>query len=323
MTQIVQFKPEGHGKKKQQQIAIWQKLLNAAGGGNEVENPRQLLEGVLIEGFGLTKASAYQQSLNLLSKLAESRKIEPIYGSGGRGRPSIVKVKLLDKLPLSFEESIESSTLKPKKVSQDGGENTASLFGALMKKIELVELKVDHLNASRAVEKRIQNRNRVAVWIDGPNFFKNCEEFNLEMPIPQMLHEIRENCGEIIFKAVFQSPNCPEGILRIFKTFDFHIFSCVSAKKYTSGYDPTDEELEKVAKELIEIAGTHVIVSADKDFNPLLSHIRQTGRDASRVYLSRKTSSVVLALKEKYVPIQSRQKRINNASMVEAHNFKN
>lgn len=178
-------------------------------------------------------------------------------------------------------------------------------------RIVSLEKKVNHLIESRldTENEKLKNKKSVVIWIDGPNFGRLSGEMNIIMPISELVRIIRENLGNVIFKSVFQSSRCHEDTLKIFRRFDFHIFSCVSTKNFTAGYDPVDQEMNNVIKELIDVADSHVVVSGDHDFDPLLSWIRQRGKEAYRIHNNEDKSFFVLFInKDKKIAIPYKRK---------------
>lgn len=138
---------------------------------------------------------------------------------------------------------------------------------------------------------------KVAIWIDGPNFAMTCQQNGVEMPIAKMLAKIQQALGEIVFAAVFHNRSS-SATLKIFKTFDITNIICTSVKdEFVRGYDPVDEDIDRTVRKLVDIADIHVIVSADRDFHPLISWLRlHRGKEGIRLYVERGKNRAVLAL---------------------------
>lgn len=287
-----------HKNKTELQLeSIWTLLLamNKSEAQNLTANPTAIIREHLMSKFGLAPNSAYQTTLKAIKILADAGKIEPILGP----KRSIAEIRLLDTKPIL---SLSNKNLAVSGARPKTNANNTGLNNELREmKEQLARLTQPQLPQSQPTAKG------VAVWVDTPNFCNCCRNQGIKIPFVEMFETIRKNLGPIVFTGAFHNQNCGTGLLRIFKTFDFALFNCVSAKEnYIEGYDPVDLEMDRVIRSLMNVADAHVIVSGDTDFNPLISFLRMNGKNANRFFVNSNDNGAILALKSKqiYVPCQ-------------------
>ncbi|PJE50367.1 MAG: hypothetical protein COV29_04295 [Candidatus Yanofskybacteria bacterium CG10_big_fil_rev_8_21_14_0_10_36_16] len=284
---------QNHKSTLQLQIeAIWELLNNDA---NARSNPVQASRTCLANQFGLAPQSAYQKSLKIIKLLDEKGKIEICYRRG-KGRP-IDSVEIKYKGVLNSAELINSVTIpnsKEKRITQAVQDEISEI----KRQLSVLTSQTPHNSAPPAlpVQEKPTVRN-VAVWIDTPNISKTCRSCNIEPPYRKIIDTIRENLGDIVIVGAFCNQNAPEGLLKMFKTFDFVIINCVSPKsEFIQGYDPVDQEMDRVARMLADVASSHVIISGDRDFNPLASFLRTKGKTVGRMYVDQESQVMKLRI---------------------------
>jgi hypothetical protein len=261
------------------------------------EDPIGIIKEHLITTFDLAVTSASQVAAKVARILEDAGKIQLIYGQ----KRSIVEIRVLDNNPLLSlsPKSLAATGARPKVHTSDNGIHA-----------DLKDMKAQLAKLSQPAQ-GVQNQTAlrgVAIWVDTPNLWKSCRAQGIKIPFAKMFSAIREHLGTILFTGAFHNQNCGEGTLRVFKTHDFALFNCVSAKEnHINGYDPVDLEMDRVIRALMNVADTHVIVSGDADFNPLISFLRMNGKNACRFIVDRNSRSAILALNGRHIHVDCEQ----------------
>ncbi|MEK7115145.1 MAG: NYN domain-containing protein [Patescibacteria group bacterium] len=222
-------------------------------------------------------------------------KINPVKKSPpGRGRPSmatsILGFRLAQIEAPDFSELISKFGKKP---IQNNGHDLSS---ELLKRFSSLEEKV---TAQLAREKRC------AIWIDSPNLSKSCEQMRCEMPIKQILDYFSIK-APISFGAAFYNIGCSVDILRAYTLHNITSVGCLYSKPSRIGQtdqrhasDPVDQEMIRNIRQLIDIADIHILVSGDRDFDPIIHFLRQQQKEVYRVFLNTMTRSAMVEYSDK------------------------
>lgn len=179
----------------------------------------------------------------------------------------------------------------------------------ISRKIErIIESKVIELIGSKAENQKECDsmQETVALWVDTPNYFRRCVENRTELTLPNILKTIRENVGEIVFAGAFIDRHVGQVFVKEFRRHDFTLFFCTSVKKdYIVNYDPVDEQLDRTVRQLQGIADVHIIASNDRDFDPLVSKLRDhMGKKVFQLTLPQGKRKAVLELdKPIHIPL--------------------
>lgn len=270
----------------------WQALVAAqqeAGLSNEVKrNPIGIVKAHLREKEGLSDNTSYVLACRFISSLDENI-LNPVDGSGRRGRSSIAQFKLsqielpdLSEFISSFAKS-ENGEMEEKK--NNNGDNE------ILKRLVAIEqqLVVQGAQTSTLLARKKAER-KFAIWIDSPNLFYKCEELGYDMPVKQILHHFSQTAKKA-YGAAFFNTGCPDSVLRLYTQLDLVLVGCIFAKTPRLGEDmrpssdAVDKEMIKNARFLVELADIHVIVSGDGDMVDTINFLHQQQKEVYKVYV--------------------------------------